>query len=341
MKNNKAYFKKHFKDNLKTLIYITGSALILSLIIGINTQKQAIYTYPGAEVMHYVYYSTLFIPVSLLCILCYIVPVLQFSCFKKRRNLDYYYSLPVSRKALGVVHYLVGLITVLVPFTVCYLQNFLLLLLRGADIYYTPMIPHFFLCLLFGIIMYSFFTFIFNQGNSTNDGCVFLTLWTFLLFLAEGALISTFTDLAKNVNSIFYGIPWSMIDVITTHYQTYIEQHAQDPLTVLTGAEDIIWFVLWIVIAILSVIGFYLSFGKEGPEKTEEISDSYFGYRILIPLYAIFGILAMRVFVIGLTIEVVAFGGYTIYRKGIHFKKSDLIFLGLYPIFALVVCLLQ
>ena len=68
MKNNTAYFKKHFKDNLKTLIYITGSALILSLIIGINTQKQAIYTYPGAEVMHYVYYSTLFIPVSLLCI---------------------------------------------------------------------------------------------------------------------------------------------------------------------------------------------------------------------------------------------------------------------------------
>ena len=75
-------------------------------------------------------------------------------------------------------------------------------------------------------------------------------------------------------------------------------------------------------------------------EKTEEISSSYFGFRLLIPVYAISAMIALKTvsstiiwFVI---VEVLTFIGYTIYRRGFHFKKADIAILGLLLMFLFI-----
>ena len=71
-------------------------------------------------------------------------------------------------------------------------------------------------------------------------------------------------------------------------------------------------------------------------EKTEEISDSYFGFRTLIPTFAITGMLAFAVWdniIFWVIIELFAILGYTIYRRGFHYKKSDIAVLCLLAIF--------
>ena len=70
-------------------------------------------------------------------------------------------------------------------------------------------------------------------------------------------------------------------------------------------------------------------------EKTEDISASWFGYRTLIPVSAVS--LMLVVYTEGSTfsthiipwfiIELLAVIGYTIYRRGFHYKKSDIIIL--------------
>ena len=63
-------------------------------------------------------------------------------------------------------------------------------------------------------------------------------------------------------------------------------------------------------------------------EKTEEISDSYFGFRTLIPIYAISAMIlseSSNYIILWVIFELLTFIGYTIYRRGFHYKKSDVI----------------
>jgi hypothetical protein len=79
------------------------------------------------------------------------------------------------------------------------------------------------------------------------------------------------------------------------------------------------------LIGIASGVGFFLSFGKRRMEKTEEISDSFFGYRVLIPYFAVTGIIGLGTFPMWVAFEVLALIGYTIYRRGLRYKLSDII----------------
>ena len=91
----------------------------------------------------------------------------------------------------------------------------------------------------------------------------------------------------------------------------------------------IAFFIFWVVAGIASTVGFLTTFGKRRMERTEEISDSYFGYRVLIPTYAVSGMIVFAVLdaLSWIIIEILAFLGYTIYRRGFHYRRSDIIIL--------------
>ena len=115
-------------------------------------------------------------------------------------------------------------------------------------------------------------------------------------------------------------IPWNLFIELT---------NSASSTNLFTSEREIIISTFWIIAGIASVIGLFFTFGKKRTEKTEEISDSFFGFRTLIPVYAICAIISVNPsnntaglasFVI---IEVLAFIAYTIYRRGFHYKKSD------------------
>lgn len=326
MTSFKSYFRSHLKSNGNILLYLTVIALVLTLVIGISSGTGA-YWDSKLEARVTTYRSTIDVPVVFLCLLAYIAPVLEFSFFKKRINLNCAYAMPISRRALGSVHYLTGAITVLIPYTLSYFLNFILILTRGVQYYnLAPMIAHYFLCLLLGLAIYSMMVFAFNEANSTGDGILFMILWSFVMLFATLAMGR---HIRMSYSHIF-PFPWLLISELTTSCQHLIEM----TVPVYSGARDflqtphcIFWIGIWSLLGIASGIRFFLSFGKRRMEKTEEISDSFFGYRVLIPYFAVTGIIALPSFSIWVIFEILTLIGYTIYRRGFHYKLSDIIVL--------------
>lgn len=320
MTNFKEYFRSHMKANLRSLICILAVVLLLSFLFGTNNQPAGVYD-PVTEKFVPYYRSTLGISVTFLCILAYVLPVTEFSFFKKRINLDCAYALPISRRAMGTVHYLSGLITLLGAFTLSYLVNFLLLLSRGPGWFdFLPLLPHYFLCLLLGSAMYSFMVFVFCEANTRGDGIWFMILYTFVFFLAVSAMGGTGG----------LSIPWVTISEITQHYRYLVEIVPLGPTDFGQDANCVGWFTFWLFIGIASAVGFFLTFGKRRMEKNEEISDSYFGFRTLIPIYAACGMIyfdAPDYLIFWAIIELFALLGYTIYRRGFRYRKSDIVIL--------------
>ena len=331
----KSYFSAHLRSNLRPIIYILIITASLGLILGLTGQPYEEWNY-ATETYYDDYNSTLYIPVLFMCVLAYVLPVMEFSFFKKRRNLDCAYSMPISRRCIGAVHYVTGAITLIGTFTTSYLLNFALLLTRGASYFnFPPMIAHYFLCVVLGLALYSIMVFAFNEANTKGDGIWFMLLWTFaiaLVMLAVDGIVDS------NEYSLVYGgcaIPWGVIDSMTTSYQYIVEMDNLEYAYFWEKPECFVWFFVWCAIGIAAAVGFFLSFGKRRMERTEEISDSFFGYRVLIPAYAVSGMLTFAELdpIVWVIIEILALLGYTIYRRGFHYKKSDIIILASLIIF--------
>lgn len=326
MDTKKSYFRSCLKENFLPLLFITLVALVYCLISAVLYQPYRLYL---DEQNYTTYYrATLNYPVVVLGLLCYIVPVLQFGRFKKRKNLDLYYSVPVSRTTLGISHYLVGLITVILPFTLCYLENFIVMLTRPAGTFdFLPMLGHFSLCLVLGVASYSLFAFVFNQANTVLDGCVFIGIYSIaFLFLSEPINLM----LGDAVNMRSFGLePVSLLGNITLYFENMVEMQPKYGGSFFYYNFEIWQVVVWLAIGLICAILFVKLFGTQGAEKTEEISDSWFGYRILIPVLAC---LAMLIYMLPPTdagiitwfwVEAFALLAYVVYRREIRLKKSD------------------
>ena len=326
-----SYFRAHLRSGVKTLIYLIAITLILTVIIGMNAQVEEPFQADDPPT----YRSTLYIPVIVLVILIYLVPLLEFSFFKKRINLNCAYSMPISRRAMGTVHYLTGAITITTVYTLSYLANFILLLTREAGHYvFQPMIEHYFLTLLFGLAFYSLMCFVFNEANTTGDGVCFMLLWSFAMFFVSYFLfrilgIETFPN---HINQLQGSNPFDFISQLTNRYQilceldtTIVHSYYRDSWWSLSAIPR--WQIVWIFIGIASALGLIFTFGKRRMEKTEEISDSFFGYRVLIPFYAVTSMFMLKSFFFWVIFEILALIGYTIYRRGFRYKLSDIIIL--------------
>lgn len=365
----KAYFRDHFRSKTKLLICLVVFALMLTLITAVGGQRSE-YTYTDyetdTEITRVSYDSCIDLQQRILIICSFIIPVIEFSFFKKRRNLDCAYALPISRREMGAVHYLTGLICLIVPFTCSYLCNFLLMLRYPEGFAYAPLLGFYFLNLLLSITVYSLFVFVFNQANSTGDGIWFIILWSFLLALILAAVDSfstmvydTFIWEKENSDAIYeayskwsdkwlidpgFGLPWGLQYEMSWVYEAAIEK-ANDSWESRRIAElwkdshFVVMFAVWILGGIGSAVSFVLSFGKRRAEKTQEVSDSWFGFKVLIPVYGfLINIASSGVLLLGVTI--MTFVGYLIYRKGFHLKVWDWIMMGLILIGSVVLLIL-
>lgn len=346
------YFLNRGKSALKPLLYFSVIGLVFCLSIALT--RQAVEgTFFNVETREneprISYHATLYAPVLILCFLCYIVPVQQFSIFKKRRNLDCLYATPVPRCGIALVHYVLGWLLVMIPFCLCYLANWLSIMSQSHGYFLKRIPPHFFLCLLLGTVTYTFFVFVFHQANTTADGCVFLFLYSFLfVYFSEAAkqVFINFHTLTNTMDwkvyykwSTLYGFPWGSLAEITDIYETLVIGREWRNVFALEEKALHIGIAFWVIVGALSLAGLLLTFGKRRTEKAEEVSDSWFGYRVLIPLLASCLIISAELSF--LTVIGLAMVGYTVYRRGFHYKKSDWIMLALLLSLGIVVWLLN
>lgn len=327
----KNYLLYRLKNSvIKTLIFSFSSLIISIWGVNLCIKETSDYLYGSAE-------TGIYILAIILGVFSTLIPMLETSEFKLRRNLDTLYFLPISRFKLALTHYISGFIQVFVIYTVSFIGA-VTQILPHSEIFKTHyLLPYYLLSMVIGLIMYSFFIFIFGTANTVSDGVSDCIAWMFAIFIASLLAIDIFdnifaiyfpkTSLAFLADISFWGIVYMPINNLTMIFQNMIEPRsdsfAKNVIEIMNYVEI---FFVWAAIGIACVYGYFKTFIKKGAEKAEEISDSWFGAKLLIPLY-MFTILKMsngELGIWGFILVVIAFLTYALFRRSFKLKIKDI-----------------
>ena len=342
MKITSRYLAYELKKNLWRTVALTVISVIIC-VIAVSNDIDGTYDEHRQ--------TGLYILPVILGIFSFIIAVLELSAFKNRRNLDALYSFPIDRRKMAAVHYLSGAIQIFTIYAVSATTHFLYLVANTDCFALGYAIPYYVLLFLIGIVLYSFFCFIFNQGNSVADGVIFSIMWSFVAYLVMYVFIQTFCkalmtpeiwswEQYREFNDAADIAGWGNViaplNNLTVIFQDLIEVNRHNnewynyyDSAAYTYSTQAYMFFVWGAVGIASALGFVFGFGRKGAHKAGEPSDSWFGYRMLIPVYgySLVQLMASRSnfnFLFALTI-IAMYIGFVIYRRSFKIKRSDII----------------
>ena len=318
------------KSALRTLIFT-----LLSLLL---TQTA---TVSGISGFYPEYHNVgLHMHAVVLSIFCTLIPMLETEAFKNRRNLDTLYFFPIERKKMALVHYISGLLQILVIYSIPFFTAWIYLEAQTNYFALGYMLPYYFLSLLLGVVMYSFFIFVFGQANTVVDGGLFCILWIVAPYLVASAILNldAFDEMSWRLKSIIqeWGFTYASINNLTVIFQELIEVNKQvhEGGFVASYATYYrqMWYVflIWGAVSVASAVGYFTTFVNKGAEKAGEISDSIFGYKLLIPMcgYSLMVLIGTVDVITAFMVLALMVIGYIIYRRSFRFKISDYILTG-------------
>ena len=344
------YLIYHMK---KTVVRFIVMALLLVMLV--NSTVVMVYSYMAGDRINV---STAMFTVFGI-VAPAIVTALEFSQFMNRRNLDTWFSLPISRKDLFTVHFINGAIQL----TVSVLLGAILAVFkisRHPELDLKKSVLYFFLMIGVMLLIYMLYTFLFVSANNVFDGCVFMTGSIFIP-LSVFTIFRNFYIAFKAKQSIFGGydmlskIPFdgagifSVITQLGARYEMLIEPERKSEMIGSVYYDmspkipeiSIPQASLWTAVCIAALAGAVYVFTTKKTESVSGISESWFGYRILIPLCAGAmlnstamtasaireeSILSIGLSIVGLIPAFIGvFVAYIIFRRGVKFKISDLI----------------
>ena len=216
-----------------------------------------------------------------LCILCIVAPILMYSFKMNKRSVDAFYSLPIKREKIYLVKTLVGLLLVFIPYTLSYWLGFLSVVVRENHYHLVYFVSGYFLSVFLAVCLYGVNAFAFSRANRIVDGIVFMVFYTFILCLFVGLLSGFFPKLNDKVNAgdyIIYSILFGWADDISR---------------LIAGKEiynSLITPTKILVPALSGAVCYALLFSLvrfEKSEDSEQNSDSWFGYKTMIPAYTV------------------------------------------------------
>ena len=343
---------RYLRYGLEKSLWRTIIFTVISVSITIITVRSNI---SGSEDRYKT--SGLYMLAVMISVFAAIIPMLELSEFKNRRNLDTLYFFPIERKSMALVHFVSGFIQLAVIYTVTFASHFIYLLIMSDCFSLGYMIPYYFATLAIGLVMYSFFCFTFSQGNTVADGVIISLLWAFVAYVVMAALIEnvmssfayrdyTFDPATgKETYNRFYetyrkaskltawGNVFAPISNITTIFTRLVESNRYSEMELTQAnvyARQWYMFVAWGGAGLATAVGYVVGFGRRGAHVAGEISSSWFAYKTLIPIYGYSLLLSLGT---GLPIEyllvlvVLMIIGYVIYRRSFKLKKSDIIML--------------
>ena len=188
MKRALAY---EFKRILLPLCIFTAIAAAVFAVAALTSDYIALreIAAPGVEDSFYteqVPVNTLVhIPAITLCVLCFIVPAMQFSYRMKRRSVDLWYSLPIRREKLVLARTIAGLALVFVPYAVSYAAGVTIIACSENLFKMQMYVPLFFASLPMGVLLFGVNSFLFSRANTAGDGILFMLLGAFALAMPQ------------------------------------------------------------------------------------------------------------------------------------------------------------
>ena len=273
----KRYFIYELKKNFWPLVILTAISAGLYLVTLSYFNPVSRYA-EDSVVINTPPLSTVMIE---LCILCIVAPILMYSFKMNKRSVDAFYSLPIKREKIYLVKTLVGLLLVLIPYTLSYWLGFLSVVVRENHYHLVYFVSGYFLSVFLAVCLYGVNAFAFSRANRIVDGIVFMVFYTFILCLFVGLLSGFFPKLNDKVNAgdyIIYSILFGWADDISR---------------LIAGKEiynSLITPTKILVPALSGAVCYALLFSLvrfEKSEDSEQNSDSWFGYKTMIPAYTV------------------------------------------------------
>lgn len=340
----KKTFVYELKRCLLPLVIFSAIAVVVSLIavLGFSTRSAS----SGEYRLYRLDNAGIDVFTVLLCILCTVVPVMQFSYRMGQRSTDLWYSLPVSRRRLALVRVLVGLVMVFVPYTLAYLFGVLTIALRVTQESFVWYVPHFFLSLLLGAGLFGVNSFLFSRANRVMDGILFIAAWACILplFLAlvSGWADDTIFSYMAEGRTRSYKV-WNACDSLFTYSplawtSAFFERLvvAKQPL----NDGMCVNFALAVAVGVAEMAAAYtllfICADRDKSENADQISSSWWGYKVLIPAYLALAVAVLRpdllfggvdwwMVLVWVVLLVLALVLYFAYRRSFRLKKRDVI----------------
>ncbi len=267
------YLKYELKKNIWTFCLLTAICTIL--YVAELSSKPFINSYNGEPLS-----PSLSVVVVAMTLLTFIVPVLTYSFKMNKRSIDGYYALPLKREKLYLVKTIVGLLLVFVPFTIAYWCGFIVLLFRSHLFQLVWYLPAYFGFLLFGLCAYGLNAFVFTRGNRVWDGIVLMMTYAFIGLLIVGYIEYVTHTVVFWRHEENFSI-WGPMIVFCGNMERLICNFETDDWSVWT-------FLYPIFTGGVSYFLLFFNLRFEKGENAEQVSESWFGYKLMIPLYVIF-----------------------------------------------------
>lgn len=321
------YFKNNYKKMIMPTVFLT--------IIGI-----AIYVIPISLVSSYypihlgdtnVFAFSLF-----LMGISIFIPIYEFGFVKSKRGGDLYYSLPITRGKLNLQFYLKGLIEIVVTYLIVFFLGLLVVKIKDFDlnfIYYLPM----FLMFLMGLVaLYSINCFIFSKANNIIDGIIFILAYLVISFVVIGALdVVIYKIIGMNsfrrLDKIMFS-PIMMLSYFSFSFQYLLFRRVDYTADSIFNATSGTFFIIWFIVGIVAALSLVLFTKYNKPENIQQKSNSWFGYKTIIPIFLTCLIVVSRIdfkYASDITVLILwilaAYVAYVVYERTFKIKWYNLV----------------
>lgn len=345
-------FKKYLTYRIRATAILTLVLCLFAVILTATTLRVRPYEYDDVYINEYnetvnihregARVSGLEIVFLILGATCTVLPVIEFGGLKNKRNADTIYSIPIDRRKLGVAHFTNGYIQILAVYLCAAVTASLILITDGfkyLDLRY--LFPLFALPIPASLLLYAYFTYLFNEANSTVDGCLFIVsgiLMPFIFCMCMSGFTVYGPD-GKYIHTIFSKMdesepfPYFLITKSTNFFSSMLNNKSHHEFPNISFPEsldgvDITMLTVWTVLCLLSAVGLYLAFSRKRAEKIGDISNSWVGYKTIIPfaMFCItFAIGDSGDYFIAVIGAVAAVIGYMLYRRSFKIRLRDVL----------------
>ncbi|MBO4636590.1 MAG: ABC transporter permease [Clostridiales bacterium] len=312
----------------------------------------------SANIENDIYYGIITVVAFVAVIYAFIIPVLEFAPYKNRRNIDLWFSSPLSRNDIFRVGYISGLIQLAASLLISMMTvsaKMIVFNTQGADFNLAMPSVYFGVLLLSTAVVYTINCFLFICANSVVDGVIYLIFFS-LIPGNIAKFIMLFREKTTNIRELVNNINEMLTRKYYAHYELPVVFTAKLDIAnidadkryneVLNYLDSwlgetyviVIWSVIWVLAAAASLYFASRVFSRMKSEKLGGPSDLLFGYTILIPAWGYSKILSQStsILVSPMFTLVVMFIGYVIYRKGVKLKGIDWLMLGIGAVILIV-----
>ena len=310
----KKYFLYHLRKRLPVFVTFTIILFVIYFFYTVNFKWES-YNYGYSNALTIIYPIT----IGLLAV---VVPVIEFTFKMKKITTIHLYSLPLKKSKLYLIRYLVGYLEIAIPFTICYFLSLIVIAASPNNLVFGFFFLYYPAMLIAVFLVYSFYSFVYSRCNILIDGIISMILSTTSTILIAASITKICGSEAYS--ALWSSFNWSaiqplaLVEIIFTRLLNYNIRPFELDLNILSG-------IIFCFVDLAMCLLFMILNGDNKAESAAQSSDSWFSYKVLIPLaglpFAFLNLLAFGGFLsIALTI-IFTYLEYALYLR--TFKLNE------------------